>query len=225
MTCAVYWIHHPSHTDIFSQGYVGVSVNTDVRFRKHKRAKQNAHLRNAINKYGWDNLVKKTVLIADTDYCLEVETKLRSKDDIGWNIVKGGGMPPKSKKGQGKGRIGWGRGRKLSAETCKKISDSVKEQMKDPARLEFNRQINLGNTYRRGKKHTAEALAKISNSKKGSVSRLGVKNSPETIEKMKQLAVGQRWTCVHCSKTGLAKGAGIRWHFDNCKFKEQTPCL
>jgi group I intron endonuclease len=225
MTCAVYWIHHPSHTDIFSQGYVGVSVNTDVRFRKHKRAKQNAHLRNAINKYGWDNLVKKTVLIADTDYCLEVETKLRSKDDIGWNIVKGGGLPPKAKKGQGKGRIGWNRGRKLSVETCKKISDSVKEQMKDPARREINRQVNLGNTYMRGRKHTAEALVKMSEAHKGSVSRLGVKNSPETIEKMKQLAVEQRWTCVHCSKTGLAKGAGIRWHFDNCKFKEQTPCL
>jgi group I intron endonuclease len=222
MTCAVYWIHHPSHTDIFSQGYVGVSVNTDVRFRKHKRAKQNAHLRNAITKYGWDNLVKKTVLIADTDYCLDVETKLRNKDDIGWNIVKGGGMPPNAK---GKTWIcskpAWNKGLPLSEDTKQKISAVVTEQMKDPARREINRQVNLGNTYMRGRKHTAKALVKMSESHKGKTHRLGVKNSPETIEKMKQLAVEQRWTCVHCNKTGLAKGAGIRWHFDNCKFKEQ----
>jgi group I intron endonuclease len=222
MTCAVYWIHHPSHTDIFSQGYVGVSVNTDVRFRKHKRAKQNAHLRNAVTKYGWDNLVKKTVLIADTDYCLDVETKLRSKDDIGWNIVKGGGMPPNAK---GKTWIcskpAWNKGLPLSEDTKQKISVVVTAQMKDPARREINRQVNLGNTYMRGRKHTAEALVKMSEAHKGSVSRLGVKNSQETIEKMKQLAVEQQWTCVHCSKTGLAKGAGRRWHFDNCKFKEQ----
>ena len=222
MTCAVYWIHHPSHADIFSQGYVGVSVNFDTRLRTHKRAKQNAHLRNAINKYGWDNLVKRTVLIADTDYCLDVETKLRSKDDIGWNITKGGGMPPNATgKTWTSTKPAWNKGLPLSEETKQKISAVVTEQMKDPARREINRQVNLGNTYMRGRKHTAEALAKMSACHKGSKGRLGIKNSQETIEKMKKLAVEQQWTCVHCNKTGLAKGAGRRWHFDNCKFKEQ----
>jgi group I intron endonuclease len=222
MTCAVYWIHHPSHTDIFSQGYVGVSVNFDTRLRSHKRAKQNAHLRNAINKYGWDNLVKKTVLIADTDYCLDVETKLRSEDNIGWNLIKGGGMPPNAKgKTWTSTKPAWNKGLPWSEDTKQKISVVVTAQMKDPARREINRQVNLGNTYMRGRKHTAEALVKMSEAHKGSKGRLGVKNSQETIVKMKQLAVEQRWTCVHCSKTGLAKGAGRRWHFDNCKFKEQ----
>lgn len=221
MTCAVYWIHHTSHTDIFSQGYVGVSVSLDKRMRSHKLATQNPHLRNAIQKYGWDELVKETVLIADTEYCLAIEAKLRSADNLGWNIIKGGGMPPRAKKGQGVGKVGWGKGRKLSAETRKKISDSVKEQMKDPARKEINRKLLAGKpSLMLGRKHTPESLAKMSASKKGNTSRRGTKNKPESIERMKQAALSDKWTCIHCNKTGLGKGAGRRWHFDNCKFKE-----
>ena len=33
--CSVYWISHPTHTDIFSQGYVGVSKNAQKRFKQH----------------------------------------------------------------------------------------------------------------------------------------------------------------------------------------------
>ena len=48
----------------------------------------------AINKYGWDNLIKDNVLIGSKDYCLTIETKLRNTESIGWNIVSGGGCPP-----------------------------------------------------------------------------------------------------------------------------------
>jgi len=27
------------------------------------------------------------------------------------------------------------------------------------------------------------------------------------------------WTCPHCQTVGYNKGAGNRWHFDNCKEK------
>lgn len=222
MTCMVYWIHHPSHTDIFSQGYVGVSVDLDTRLRNHKRAKQNAHLRNAINKYGWDNLVKKTILIADTQYCLDVEAKLRHADDIGWNITKGGGMPPKAKKGQGKGRPSWNKGLPWSDDFKEKVSTGVAKLWENPEYREHMSKVHKGKaSHMKGKRHTAESLAKMSQSHKGKKRRLGTKNSPESIEKMKQLAVEQQWTCVHCNKTGLGKGAGRRWHFDNCKLKEQ----
>jgi hypothetical protein len=92
----LYWIHHQEHTDIFNQGYVGVSNNVKKRWSDHAWKAQNTHLANAINKYGWDNLVKKVVLIADDGYCLDIERKLRPNNKIGWNIVAGGGLPPNS---------------------------------------------------------------------------------------------------------------------------------
>jgi len=93
----LYWIHHTDHTDIFSQGYVGVSNNVKKRWSDHAWKAQNAHLANAISKYGWNSLVKEVVLIADDGYCLNIESKLRPTANIGWNITFGGGMPPSSK--------------------------------------------------------------------------------------------------------------------------------
>jgi hypothetical protein len=83
---------------MFSQGYVGVSKNTDRRWKDHQSTNSNsAYLKNAIKKYGWDNLVKSIVLIADEQYCFAVEKNLRSGDKIGWNLVAGGGNPPSQK--------------------------------------------------------------------------------------------------------------------------------
>jgi hypothetical protein len=93
MNTSVYWIRHKDHTDIFSQGYVGVSKNTNIRWKQHFRY-GNDHLKNAIKKYGEENIIKEIILISDDKYCLEIEKKLRAKDHIGWNICKGGGMPP-----------------------------------------------------------------------------------------------------------------------------------
>ena len=90
----LYWIHHKEHSDIFSQGYVGVSNNVKKRWYDHNWKAQNAHLSNAIKKYGWDTLIKEVVLIADDGYCLDIESKLRPTTNIGWNITFGGGMPP-----------------------------------------------------------------------------------------------------------------------------------
>jgi hypothetical protein len=114
---AVYWIHAVSHTDIFSQGYVGVSKNPELRWSQHFKRTGNRHLKHAIAKHGWDNLVKKVVVIGDQNYCLDIEKKLRPTVEIGWNLVDGGGKPPENK---------WNKGKKLSAEHCKKLSDSHK---------------------------------------------------------------------------------------------------
>jgi len=94
----VYWIHHKDHNDLFTQGYVGVSNNTEKRFAKHKaQTNQNTHinpiLTNVVKKHGWDNLLKSIILIGDKKYCLEIEAKLRNTKEIGWNIAPGGGMP------------------------------------------------------------------------------------------------------------------------------------
>lgn len=110
MTC-VYWIRRPEHVDIFTQGYVGITENIDNRMWRHKRYKTNVHLSNAVKKYGWDVLVKDVVLIASTEYCLDIETKLRPTKEIGWNIAIGGGKP-----------VGWKLGSKLPDWVKDKIS-------------------------------------------------------------------------------------------------------
>jgi len=94
MSVCVYWIRHKSHTDIFNQGYIGISKNIKRRWKEHHLNTENNHLKQAIKKYGWDRLIKEVILISDDKYCLEIESKLRPNDKIGWNIVKGGGKPP-----------------------------------------------------------------------------------------------------------------------------------
>lgn len=116
---SVYWIRHEDHTDMFTQGYIGISKNTAQRFKNHVRQPTNTHMENVIKKYGWDSLVKQVVLIGDKDYCLDIEKKLRPVDFVGWNATAGGGYPPKAKKGIGKGR-------KMSAETIAKRNESRK---------------------------------------------------------------------------------------------------
>ena len=34
----VYWLHLPEHSDMFSEGYIGVSVNPKKRLYEHKRS-------------------------------------------------------------------------------------------------------------------------------------------------------------------------------------------
>lgn len=94
MSHVVYWIHHAKHTNIFTEGYVGVSNNAEKRWQFHRGSATNAHLKSAVKKYGWDSLIKKVVLIGEKTYCFEIEKKLRSTENIGWNIAPGGGIPP-----------------------------------------------------------------------------------------------------------------------------------
>jgi hypothetical protein len=133
---SVYWVRHQDHTDIFSQGYVGISSKPKLRWNHHFNQPTNSHMKNAINKYGWDNLVKQVVLIADKDYCLDIEKKLRPIDFIGWNATAGGGMPPRPKKGMGKGHF-------VSAETRKKLSESAKGRKFSMESIEKIRQAAL----------------------------------------------------------------------------------
>lgn len=226
MPLSVYWIHHKDHTDIFSQGYVGVSVNAQMRFAQHFKRTQNAHLKNAIAKYGWENLVKQQFLIADKEYCLKVEKQLRPVGNLGWNIVAGGGLPPLAKKGVNAGKPSWNKGKKSSLETRQKLSIITKEQMKNPARKEKNRLARLGKvSAMKGLSHSEEAKLKMSLSKIGKPSkRKGIKVSADTIDKAKKTNLSYQWVCTHCLKQGYGKAAANRWHFDKCKYKGVNIC-
>lgn len=219
---SVYWIRCQDHTDMMSQGYIGVSSNAEVRFMQHLKKPQNKHLGFAINKYGWDNLIKTKILVADRGYCLDIERKLRPIDDIGWNCSAGGGNPPSA---LGKRFIhtkpAWNKGKKSTLETRKKISDAVSLAMKDPARLALNRSLRLGlPSPRKGQKLTDETRAKMSKSLKGRVGSMkGKTRNPDSIKKFSASIQEFTWVCPHCQKNGCGRSAATRWHFDNCKHK------
>jgi len=109
-TCTLYWIRHPEHTDITTQGYVGISVDFERRMKQHKRNEDTIPmLVKAKRKYGWDNLINSIVLIGSQEYCKLIESKLRPTPYIGWNNAQGGG-------GVLKGNTPWNKGKKMSDE-------------------------------------------------------------------------------------------------------------
>ena len=87
----IYWIHLPIHNDIYSQGYVGITSNFNRRMQAHIDNKKEYHFKNAINKYGWDNLVKEIIQENLTlKEVLKLEKDYRPKHNIGWNSQIGG---------------------------------------------------------------------------------------------------------------------------------------
>jgi len=92
----LYWVHLPEHSDILSEGYIGITKHTaEHRYRGHIKAANhrtrptNAPVYNAIRKYG-DKLIIKTLVVGDYDYVAFLEERLRPVDKIGWNIKSGG---------------------------------------------------------------------------------------------------------------------------------------
>jgi len=219
---SVYWIRCQDHTDMMSQGYIGVSRNAEVRFTQHSKQTQNLNLKAAIKEYGWDNLVKTKILVAERGYCLDIERKLRPANNIGWNCTAGGGNPPDLSGRRFKRNTPiWNKGKKSGPETKKKISDAVRLAMQNPARRELNRLARLGMpSPRKGQKHTDEARAKISASKMGCASKR--KGTQLTEEQKAKVSIAIRmfsWECPHCQTQGFGQGAATRWHFDRCKNK------
>lgn len=114
----VYWIHLPEHTDILTQGYIGLTgKGTHRRFLSHKNSSKNPKLSHkiiskAFNKYG-DCLVVDTLVVCDKDYAKYLENALRPSDFIGWNMNAGGYTPAERTPEQ----------RKISAEKRKKTME------------------------------------------------------------------------------------------------------
>jgi hypothetical protein len=114
MTAYVYHIHTDGMG--IDQGYVGISIEPKARWGEHHRRNENPILSRAIKKYG-DNLKHSILSVHDTvEDALWQEHTLRPFKNIGWNIAKGGGMPPSNG--------GWNKGLKTSQETRLKQSQA-----------------------------------------------------------------------------------------------------
>lgn len=169
MAC-LYWIRKPEHTDIFSEGYVGVTKHTaEERYREHlvkaKGSQKNTKVARAIKKYG-SVLIVETIVISDIDYVIDLENKLRPQKNIGWNIHVGGLYQNKDVF--------------VPEERRKKISAALKGRPADPAHIaymnecrkkkgvseESRRKMSLA---QRGRKVTGQALVNIQNGAKKKV--------------------------------------------------------
>lgn len=94
----VYWIHLPEHSDILTQGYVGLTKKTGrKRFTSHRNNStkpKHAHkvISKAFKKYG-DRIIVTTLLVCNKEYAKFFENRLRPTDFIGWNMNAGGYTP------------------------------------------------------------------------------------------------------------------------------------
>jgi hypothetical protein len=90
----VYWIHKPSHTDIYADGYIGVTRNSArQRWMEHLALTKNNRKNNKL----YDILKEEETLIFDViavgetrEYCEHIEHGLRPTPYIGWNTAPGG---------------------------------------------------------------------------------------------------------------------------------------
>lgn len=93
----VYWIHLEEHKNPYVEGYIGISINPNKRFKTHsnKRYMDNYNLYHAITKLG----AKLTILHIYNlrEDALNKEEEYRPVEKIGWNIIPGGISPPSRK--------------------------------------------------------------------------------------------------------------------------------
>lgn len=127
----VYWIHLPKHTDMFTEGYIGMTRNTAKRrYYEHtslaRRTDTNIPVLNAIRKHG-GNLIVETLVICTPDYAVWLENKLRPDKGIGWNLAAGGEFPSVNRVVTEAARLNQSKaqlGRKHPEEVKKKIGEA-----------------------------------------------------------------------------------------------------
>ena len=93
----LYWIRLPKHTDIYTEGYVGITNDFEYRMNQYKgiqntKSKQHYRITKAIIKYGWDSLVKEVLFTFNSyEEALIKEHEFRPTACTGWNTMVGGG--------------------------------------------------------------------------------------------------------------------------------------
>lgn len=86
---SLYWYKLPTHTDPFTEGYIGITNNMERRNLEHRRNKKTTHFTNALAKYSDITYVVLSEL-TDPEMVLALEYEYRPKTNIGWNSAIGG---------------------------------------------------------------------------------------------------------------------------------------
>jgi len=168
----VYWGHLAEHTDMFSEGYIGVTNDFERRKKNHLRGSDCHHFVNAINLHGEKNIIFTKVLVADEDYAYTMEGKLRPEPEIGWNIAPGGKKSPMR-----------------SPETRKKVSEALKGEKNQWYGVTGEDHPLFGYKH---SEETKETLRQHSLTN-GAVERcVAMARNPEMIEKRRKKAIGKK---------------------------------
>lgn len=100
----VYWIHLKHHK-IKTDGYVGITNNPSRRWKEHQNLnKVSSVVCSAINKYK-NEIVYEIIFEGSQEACQHIEEYFRPLPEIGWNLVIGGGLPPRNTKPKSKETI------------------------------------------------------------------------------------------------------------------------
>ena len=177
----IYCVYH-IHNLVNGKSYVGVSKELRRRINDHitgdRKGSEIVH--RAVKKYGIDNFRIET--LEEDLYrhkALEMEVWFVDFFDAyrnGYNLTPGGDMPP-SLTPEARAKISAAhKGKKLSDETKKKISDSSTGKI----------------SWWWGKKHSEETKRKLSESKKGNTYKRGTKLSAESRQKMSDALKGKK---------------------------------
>lgn len=184
----------------------------------------------AVKKYGAVNFEKKILCVTTKDNAYLIESRLVDqkyvdrKDTYNLKVggeggaVKGRAGIPHSQATKDKLRSAQ-LGKRLGDETKRKISESNKG-IKRPKNAQQIAKISdslLGNSNRRGKPCSDEAIRKIKEARSRQVITEEHKSNIGNAMRGYQ---HERVTCPHCGKTGGVTGMK-RWHFNKCKLNPQ----
>lgn len=95
-TYCLYWIHYPDQTSPESEGYIGITSDFSKRIQTHSRYTKYAHVKNRIDSGAIATILQENLTKEQAE---ALEAKYRPDENIGWNIAKGGNIPP-SRKGK-----------------------------------------------------------------------------------------------------------------------------
>lgn len=220
MNIYLYWIHYPEHTDPLTQGYIGITSDPDRRFKSHQSSSYNRMVKGAIKKGA-----KMTILheYDGHETALAIEETYRPDDRIGWNLVKGGGMPPRHQN---------------TPESRRRVSEQFKGKKQTPEHVKKRANALRGSKHsEESKRLMSEKAAKrhviyvtclsckrtmdLANYKKSHGERCGIYQGPAWNRGKQMPTKGKplsKKPCPHCGKM-VDNGNYKRWHGDKCKHK------
>ena len=90
-TYCLYWIHYPDQTNPESEGYIGITSKFSQRILTHSKYSKYAHIKNRIDSGAIATILQENLTKEQAE---SLEATYRPEESIGWNIAKGGNIPP-----------------------------------------------------------------------------------------------------------------------------------
>lgn len=128
MKTKLYWIRYDTHSDPFTEGYIGITANVEKRLNYHTKGygNDNPRLRSAIAKGATLEILEE---FNNREDALKSEEHYRNSENIGWNIIKGGTQPPSVKGKKFTSPIHGMRGKTHSQATKQLMSEKRKNKL------------------------------------------------------------------------------------------------